>query len=197
VDIHGDWSITRSYYRSCPRCGFPVVRTVPWVITQTGADVRVDRGPRGTVTGAGPAYLSLEGTESDGFGVQRFWYATLFVSVDGNSFEGTFNGSERGANPCGDEPPAVTCFVSAGWVRGTRIRPFATPPPLPPPPGPPTAPAPATATVAPPVVATASPTAPPPGTPSPTATNAPTARPLAGAARTAFLPRAWAGGPIR
>jgi hypothetical protein len=112
-----------------------VIRTVPWVITQAGADVRVDRGPRGSVLGSGPAYLTLEGIESEGFSVLRLWYATLFVSADGNFFEGAFNGSERSGNPCGDDPPEVTCFVSAGWIRGLRVDPIAT---APAPPGPPT-----------------------------------------------------------
>jgi hypothetical protein len=175
-DIGGEWSITRTWYRRCPRCGQVVIRTTPWKITQTGQDVRVDRGPRGTIAGAplGGGYLTLEGTETDGFDVYRFWYATLRVSADGNSFEGAFNGAETIQNPCGDDPPIVTCFTSGGWIRGRRISPIGT---VPPPPGPPTPPLPSpgaptaipTAMVTPP-----SPTAVP--TQPPTAT--PTVRPL-------------------
>jgi hypothetical protein len=136
-DIAGEWSITRTWYRRCPRCGFPVIRTTPWEITQTGQTVRVDRGPRGVIVGApgGGGYLSLEGPETGGFDVQRFWYATLHVSPSGNSFEGQFGGSETIQNPCGSSPPIVTCFASAGWIRAYRISPVAT---VPTPPGPPT-----------------------------------------------------------
>jgi hypothetical protein len=128
LQIGGEWSITRSYWRSCPHCGTVIVRTVPWVITQSGADVQVNRGLRGTVTGSGPALLSLEGTETGGFDAQRFWYATLRVAADGRSFEGAFNGSERISNPCGSEPPEVTCLVSAGWVRGVLVEAASVPP---------------------------------------------------------------------
>ncbi len=121
ISMAGKWSITRSYWRSCPRCGTVIIRTVPWVITQNGADVRIDRGLRGTITGSGPALLSLTGTESGGFDAQRFWYATIRVAADGRNFEGGFDGSETISNPCGSDPPAVTCFVSAGWVRGTLV----------------------------------------------------------------------------
>jgi hypothetical protein len=152
VDIHGEWSITRAYYQSCQGCGSPVVRTVPWVIAQTGADITIDRGLRGVVTGSGPAYLELTGLESGGFDVQRFWYGTLRVSADGNSFEGGFGGTIEMQNPCGSMPPLVTCSVWGGWIRGIRVTPRPTQPT---PPGPPTA-AP-TATPSPTSVATATP----------------------------------------
>jgi hypothetical protein len=146
IDLSGRWSVTRTYFRSCPRCGGAVIRTAPWRITQVAGDVRVDRGPRGAVVGSGPAYLTLEGTETEGFSVQRFWYATLHVAVDGSRFEGAFNGSERMGNPCGGSPPEVTCLVSAGWITGVKLDPVAT---MPVPPGPPTAAPTATATAMP------------------------------------------------
>jgi len=137
-DLGGEWSITRTWYRGCPGCGWPMVRTTRWVILQRGAEVRVDRGPRGIVTGdaVGGGTLALAGPETGGFDVQRFWYGTLFVRPGGNTFEGGFGGSESIANPCGDRPPQVTCFVSAGWLRAVRVSPVAT---MPAPPGPPTA----------------------------------------------------------
>jgi hypothetical protein len=187
IDIHGEWAITRTYVRRCPRCAAPVIRTVPWEITQTGADVRVDRGLRGTVTGAGPAFLHLEGTESEGFGLQRFWYATLHVSADGNWFEGPFSGSEQMQNPCGDSPPSVTCLVSAGWIRGQRVAPLAT---VPPPPGPPILPPPAPTETATPIPPTETSTPAPLAQPS-AQPLVPTAWPLASAGgRVAFMP--WA-----
>jgi hypothetical protein len=134
-DLGGEWSLTRTWYRRCPGCGVPVIRTTPWVITQVGAEVRVNRGPRGWLTPhPGGAYLALEGLETDGLGVLRFWYATLRVSADGSLFEGGFNGSETLQNPCRAEPPAVTCVVSAGTVRAQRVRPIGPgpTPPLPP-----------------------------------------------------------------
>lgn len=167
-DISGDWSITRTWYRRCPACGGTIVRTTPWVITQSGSDVRIDRGPRGSIVGtaAGGGYLALEGLEQQAEGSLRFWYGTLFVDPSGNTFEGGLNGSERIANPCGAVPPIVTCFASGGYLRAQRVRPIAT---VPTPPGPPT-PAPPTATPAPPTrTATTAPTLTAAPSPTPTA----------------------------
>lgn len=176
-DLAGQWSVTRSWYRRCPGCSASIVRTTDWVVTQTGADVRVDVGLSGGLVGTstGGAYLSLEGLESAPEGPMRFAYATLFVQPDGSAFEGEFGGSERLANPCGPEPPLVTCFASAGYLRAQRVSAPGTPP-LPTPGG--TAPATATApTSAPTWIASATATATPPA-PTATATPSATARPL-------------------
>lgn len=180
-DLAGEWSVTRSWYRRCPGCSASIVRTTDWVITQSGADVRVDVGLSGGLVGTAPggAYLSLEGLESAPEGPMRFAYATLFVQPDGGAFEGEFGGSERLANPCGPEPPLVTCFASGGYLRAQRVSASGTRP-LPTPGG--TASATATAsTPAPTWIATA--TATPPG-PTATASPSATARPLL----SAYLP---------
>gem|GEM_PF-6283179 len=162
--IAGTWSITRSWWRSCPGCASSVVRTTRWVIEQRGATVTVDRGPSGTIQAYGSGgLLALQGLESSGEGVLRFHYSTLKVSQDSSSFEGSFGGSERIQNPCGANPPIVTCFASAGYLQATRIS-------QPTPPGTSTAsPAPPTTSPGPPT------TAPPTATawPSATATRTP------------------------
>jgi hypothetical protein len=91
--------------------------------------VAVDRGPRGSISGApgGGGLLTLEGPETGGFDVQRFWYGTLRVDPRGSAFEGGFGGSERIQNPCGSHPPIVTCLVTAGWIRAQRVRPASGP----------------------------------------------------------------------
>jgi hypothetical protein len=132
-DISGDWSITRSWYRSCPGCGFVVTRTTSWRISQFGINVTVDKGLRGLIVGAvgGGGLLSLEGVESSGPDVYRFQYATLRVAPDGSSFEGGFNGSESTSNPCGEDPPVVSCFATNGYLTARRIGlglPTASPP---------------------------------------------------------------------
>lgn len=167
-DITGTWSITRSWLRACPACSRPVVRTTTWRIDVAGSDVAVQRGPRGTIRpdGAGGGLLDLDGLESEGDLVLRLAYATLRVEPDGRSFEGAFGGSERGPNPCGDEPQVVTCFASAGWLRAVRLG----GPPTPSPtatgsaPGPPTPPAASS-----PTPTTAPTLSPPTAAPSPTA----------------------------
>lgn len=176
-DIAGTWSITRSWLRACPSCSRPVVRTTTWRIEVEGGDVAVQRGPRGTLRpdGAGGGYLDLAGLETEGDLVLRLAYATLRVAPDGRSFDGAFGGSERGPNPCGDDPPFVTCFASAGWLSAVRLSGGTTPtttatgspPPASPPPS---TPPPSTATPAP----TATPSPPPPTAPSVTATAPPT-----------------------
>lgn len=173
-DLAGRWSITRTWYRSCPRCGTTIIRTTPWVITQTLGTVRVNRGPRGSVIGDanGGGLLALEGAETEGISVLRFWYGTLRVSADGNYFEGAFNGSEQLQNPCGSNPPEVTCFANAGWLRAQRIDPIAT---VPRPPGPPTAVA---SAVPPSASATATPIATPTGTSTAPPLSTPTGTPL-------------------
>jgi hypothetical protein len=209
--IAGRWSITRTWYRQCPGCSRVVTLTTPWTITQSGGEVRVDRGPRGVIfdDGAGGGYLNLEGFESSGPLTLRFWYSTLRVSPGGNSFEGAFNGSEVLQNPCGDRPPSVTCFASTGWLRAQRIDPIPT---VPTPPGPPTPVASATSvptetetTTPTPAPTTATPTAPstsrptetgtaapsPSATLSPSPTPTPSATPPPVPARR-FMP--WAGG---
>lgn len=190
-NIAGEWSITRTWFRSCPRCGFPVIRTTNWVITQTGQTVSVDRGPRGSIAGApGGGYLTLAGPETGGFDVQRFWYGTLWVEPSGDSFQGQFAGSETIQNPCGSSPPIVTCLVSAGWVRAVRIRPRAT---IPPPASPTATPSSTTPTTATPTLAapsaTATPSASAAATIAATATASPTSRPL----RVLYLPATGAG----
>ena len=198
--IAGEWAVTRSYARSCPACAGSVVRTVAWSITQVADEVRVDRGPRGSVTGVagGGGLLALSGTESGTEGLLRFHYGTLRVAAGGGSFEGEFAGSERVANPCAVAPPLVTCFVSAGHVTGRRVRAAATQPATQPatepatepatqPAGPPSATPPGIGPTPGPVTATAS-------TPTPTATAGPpsatataTATPAVAPLR-AFLP---------
>jgi hypothetical protein len=78
--------------------------------------VTVDKGLRGVIVGApdGTGLLSLEGVESAGPDVYRFLYSTLRVSADGNRMEGGFNGSESTSNPCGEDPPMVSCFAQNG-----------------------------------------------------------------------------------
>ena len=168
-DISGEWSITRSWWRSCPGCGMPIVRTTSWIITQRGSEVSVDRGPQGSVsaTPGGGGLLHLEGLEQSGEGVLRFWYGTLRVGPGGNTFDGGFNGSERISNPCGSTPPIVTCFASSGYLDARRINPIAT---VPTPPGPRTA-VPTAPSLAP------SPSAPSTNAPSASATVSPTAVP--------------------
>jgi len=185
VSIEGRWSVTRSWYRRCPACGMPVVRTTTWDITVLSDSVRVAGGPRGTVRGdgAGGGLVDLEGLESAAGSTMRFHYATLRVGPDGLRMEGGFAGSERLANPCGSIPPTVTCFVDAGWLRATRLD--VTPVPTgPPPPGPPTpiatASATATATViSAPATPTATLTLPPTVTRTATATAGASPRPSA------------------
>jgi len=190
-DLTGEWSITRSWWRWCPGCGGgAVVRTTPWVLTQVGATVRIDRGPRGSLTSVagGGAYLTLEGLENDPSGLFRFWYGTLFVSPDGLTFEGAFNGSERIANPCAPEPPILSCSASAGYLRAYRVAGRITPSATSPPASPATPPLGETSTPPETPSATAAPTrTPPPPVPSatPTATASATPRPPA----PAWLPR--------
>lgn len=143
--IAGTWSITRSWYRRCPGCAAPVTLSSTWRIQQDGFAVRVERGPAGGILpdGAGGGYLALEGPESAGPLTLRLYYAGLRVAPDGAFFEGTMNGSEQRDNPCGDRPPIVSCFVSAGWIQGRRLEaapsptlapaPSPTPSPSPPP----------------------------------------------------------------
>jgi hypothetical protein len=190
-DISGVWSITRTWLRGCPGCGRGVIRATPWRITQSTGAVRVDRGPRGTVVGdgVGGGWLTLDGPETDGADVYRFWYSTLRVSPDGNHFEGAFDGSESINNPCGDDPPLVTCFASAGWLTAQRVSPVATVPTPPGPPGLPTPP-PGLPTPGPTETSVPTPTVPTPtrmpatATPSPLPSPSPTAHPL----WRAFLP---------
>jgi hypothetical protein len=181
-DLAGSWSITRTWYRSCPRCGHPVVRTTPWEVEQAGAALRIDRGLEGTVWvgPSGEVFLDLGGSETGGYDVLRFWYGTLRVSPDGNRIEGGFGGSERIGGACG-EPATTTCFVDAGWLRGQRVHaaatrtPTATAPPLPSPAPPTDTPPPV-----PPLARTEVPTATAAAPPTPT-------RPAEGRARL-FLP---------
>jgi hypothetical protein len=186
--VAGAWSITRTWARSCPGCSFSISRTTTWQISQFGIDVRVDKGPRGTIVGApdGTGLMNLEGVESSGPDVYRFLYSTLRVTADGNHFEGGFNGTESIGNPCGEEPPLVTCFASGGYLRAVRLG-ILTPMPTPPgPPLPTGLPSPfplPSGTVTPPASATpiATPTATTTPTDPPSATPAasPTARPPA------------------
>lgn len=164
--IAGDWSISRTWYRSCPGCGFPVSRTTTWRITQFGVHVTVDKGLRGVIVGAadGTGLLSLEGVESAGPDVYRFLYATLRVSADGSRMEGGFNGSESTSNPCGEDPPMVSCFAQNGYLTGRRIGLLT---PVPSPPGPPVP------TGLPTPFPLPSDTATPPSTATPTATDTP------------------------
>lgn len=183
-DIAGTWSVSRTWYRSCPGCAFPVSRTATWRISQFGINVSVDSGPRGVIVGApdGSGYLTLDGVESSGPDVFRFLYATLRVQPDGAYFEGGFNGSESILNPCGSTPPQVSCSASNGWLTARRVAPppaSATPPGPPPPTDLPTPFPLPSATATPPVTATptASATPVPSDTPLPTPTPTPTVTP--------------------
>jgi len=127
-DLAGEWSVSRTWFRQCPACGGSIARTTAWTVAQQGSSVRVDKGPRGALLGTadGGAWLTLEGLESGADGVLRFHYGTLRVAPGGSSFEGSFAGSERIANPCAQEPPVVTCFVSGGWLEARRRWPLAS-----------------------------------------------------------------------
>lgn len=164
--IAGDWSVNRSWYRSCPGCGFPVSRTSTWRITQFGTFVTVDKGLKGLIVGApdGSGLLTLEGVESAGPDVYRFLYATLRVSADGSRMEGGFNGTESTANPCREDPPIVSCFAQNGYLSGRRVGLLT---PVPTPPGPPVP------TGLPTPFPLPSDTATPPSTPTPTVTDTP------------------------
>src|SRR5262245_52752255 len=68
LDLSGRWSITRSWWRRCSRCGGgSVIRTTPWSIVETGDQIRVDRGPRGQlfIDANGLLRLNLSGLESE------------------------------------------------------------------------------------------------------------------------------------
>ncbi len=211
-DISGVWSVTRSWFRSCPRCGETTVRTTTWTIRMdSGGGVRVDRGPVGGVIGdgAGGGWLSLEGLESQADSVYRFFYGSLRVHPGGDSFEGAFSGSERTTNPCGSSPPIVTCFASAGYLTAIRVATF-TPVPgssptpgasptvgsgTPPPsasPGPSSTPGtPGTPALPPPPGSSSTPTPRVISTATPTASDTATAMPEAETPVPALIDRAW------
>ncbi len=138
--ISGTWSVTRSWFRRCPRCSEPVIQGTTWEIFQDGPALRIDRGLRGTIEGN---LITLEGIESDGFHRFDFIYGRLVLSPDGLFITGSFAGTERVQNTCGYQPPMVTCFASAGYLYAVRLSPLPT---LPPPPPVPSAVPPATVT---------------------------------------------------
>lgn len=185
-DISGAWSVTRSWFRSCPRCGGAIIRTTTWTIRmEPGGGVRVDRGPVGGVVGdgVGGGWLTLEGLESQADSVYRFLYGSLRVHPGGDAFEGGFGGSERVTNPCGSSPPIVTCFASAGYLTAVRV---ATLTPIP---GSGPTPGPISGSITPgPSPTPGTPVLPPPPGSTTTATSA--ATPAASASATSALPSA-------
>ncbi|MFQ5856538.1 MAG: hypothetical protein ACE5LU_12945 [Anaerolineae bacterium] len=159
-DVSGTWAVTRSWFRRCPRCSEPVIQGTTWRIIQSGHELRIDRGLRGTIEGYS---IYLEGIESDGFNRYDFYYSRLYLSPDGLMITGEFAGSETVHNPCTLTPPIVTCFAHGGYFHAIRRSPAPTSPPPPPE-------LTATATPMPTLVATATPT--PSVTPSATELSA-------------------------
>lgn len=131
-DIGGTWDVTRSWFRRCPSCSEPVIRGTTWEIVQSGHELRVDKGLRGTIDGYD---IHLQGIESDGFSRFDFYYSRLYLSPDGLRITGEFVGSETLQNPCAPSPPIVTCFAHGGYLYAIRRSPAPTFPP-PPTPGP-------------------------------------------------------------
>lgn len=128
LNVSGTWSVTRTWFRQCPACSFPVIRTTTWVIFQDGNHLRVDRGLRGTIQGY---QIELHGTETDGHDKYYLAYHSLYVGPDGQTITGGFAGNETIQNPCDASPPRVTCFVHTGYLYAVRISPVPTQPPIP------------------------------------------------------------------